>query len=396
MPPQRRPALVTLREVAARSGVSIATASRALAGDTAISEPTRLRVAEAAQHLSYRPNAGARSLRTRSSMLIGVLVPTSGDGYYGEVVAAIEHRSRQLGYQVLLAMSHFETEREHEALETFLSQRVDAVISVSPIGPEDAMGISSAAMLTSVIINWDVAVRQRLVDRVASGADRGLATSVAQLAPVGPNHVRFDDTAGAATATRHLVQSGHRQFVFVCGAVTRSSVLRLLGFRQTLSAAGLWPQPVIQPAEATLAARQQAVADFLRTARPPLAVVAYDDLTAIAAIRAAHEAGWSVPSDVSVVGIDDIELAQYTWPSLTTVAQPKAEIGALAVEAVLGARRRAGQLLEGTLIKRESTAEATSTATSTKSTSTKSAGTKTGASTKAGARSTTGARTRVR
>lgn len=356
MAPKRGVTLVTLREVAALAEVSIATASRGLANDPAISEPTRLRVADAALHLNYRPNAGARSLRTRASMLIGVLVPTSGDSYYGEVVEAIEFRSRQLGYQVLLAMSHLETTREHEAYETFLSQRVDAIISVSPIGAEDGMGIPAAAAIPSVIINWDVAVKQKLVDRVATGGERGLTASVAQLAPVGPNHVRFDDTAGAALGTRHLVELGHRQFAFVGGPAVRSSVLRMFGFRRTLGVAGLWPQTVLHPAAATLAARQYAVGDFLRQVKPPLAIIAYDDLAAIAALRAAHEAGWSVPSDLSVAGIDDIELSQYTWPSLTTVAQPKAELGTLAVDAVLGQDRRAGQLLEGTLIVRESTA----------------------------------------
>src|SRR5262245_3903166 len=106
---------VTLRDVAASAGVSVSTASRSLSGDAAISAATRERVVATAQTLRYRPHAGARSLRTRSSRLIGVLVPTSGDAYYGEVVSGIELRARELGYQVLLAMSHSDPAREREA-----------------------------------------------------------------------------------------------------------------------------------------------------------------------------------------------------------------------------------------------------------------------------------------
>jgi LacI family transcriptional regulator len=359
MPASRRSKTVTLRDVATRAGVSMATASRALAGDTAISEPTRLRVTAAADHLSYRPHAGARSLRKRSTQLLGVLVPTSGDSYYGEVVAGVELRARERGYQVLLAMSHWQTDREWEAFELFLYQRVDGVIAVSPTGDDATMSLPAQAGVRSVVINWDVEVSPRLVDRVADGPSRGLTASLRVLAPAQGIHIRFDDTAGALMATEHLIGLGHRRFVFLCGPPARSGVLRLRGFRQALESRQLWPQPVLQP-EPTLHGRQTAVAAFLALAKPPLAVVAYDDLTAIAALRAAHDAGWSVPGQLSVVGIDDIELAEYTTPPLTTVAQPKAQLGELAVEAVLGSgrARNADHLLEGKLLVRGTTGPA--------------------------------------
>jgi LacI family transcriptional regulator len=355
----RRSTVTTLRDVATRAGVSTATASRALAGDTAISEPTRQRVTEAARQLRYRPHAGARSLRTRSTRLIGVLVPTSGDSYYGEVVAGVELRARERGHQVLLAMSHWETAREREAFEVFLSQRVDGVIAVSPIGDAATMALPAQAGVPSVVINWDVEVPARLVTRVAEGPTRGLPASLRRLAPVRGAHIRFDDTAGALMATEHLLALGHRRFVFVCGAPVRSSVLRLVGFRTALERAERWPQPVLQP-EATLHGRQATMAGLLAGTKPPLAVVAYDDLTAIAVLRAAHEAGWSVPEQLSVVGVDDIELAEYTTPPLTTVAQPKMELGELAVEAVLSPARAnpADQLLGGKLLVRGTTGRA--------------------------------------
>lgn len=353
--PARRRKPVTVREVAQRAGVSPATVSRSLAGDPAISEATRERVVAAARQLNYRPHAGARSLRTRSSQLIGVLVPSSGDGFYGAVVSGVEQRARERGYHVLLAMSHADPEREREAFEVFLSQRVDAVVAVSPIGDAETMAVPGSAGLPSAIINWDPAVAERTVRRVATGATRGLDSVVPPMLPIRGEHIGFDDRGGGQLATQHLLDLGHRRLVFVGGAPTRSSLLRLLAFRGAVTAAGLWPQPVLLP-EPTMTARQAAVADLLRTLTPPVGVVAYDDLTAISVLRAADEVGWSVPDDLSVVGTDDIEMAQYTRPALTTVAQPSAEYGELAVDAVLALRPLGDQLVAGRLVERASTA----------------------------------------
>jgi LacI family transcriptional regulator, galactose operon repressor len=352
-----RRSAVTLRDVAARAAVSTATASRALAGDTAISEPTRERVAEAARALDYRPHAAARSLRRRSTQLLGVLVTTSGDAYAGEVVQGIELRARERGHQVLLAMSHVDSTREREAFEVFLYQRVDGIIAVSPIGDGDTMSLPTQLGVPLVIINWDMAVPRKLIVRIAEGPTRGLTASLRRLAPDSGTHVRFDDTMGAEMATEHLRSLGHRRFAFVCGPPARSSALRLLGFRRVLERDGLWPQPVLQP-DSTLHDREAVISALLERSRPPIGIVAYDDLTAIAALHAAHRVGWTVPEQLSVVGLDDIELAEYTAPALTTVAQPMVELGELSVDAVLGAARRrtSDTLLEGKLIVRGTTA----------------------------------------
>jgi DNA-binding LacI/PurR family transcriptional regulator len=355
----RRRAAVTLRDVAALAEVSTATASRALSGDSAISDPTRDRVAEAARALDYRPHAAARSLRRRSTQLLGVLVTTSGDAYAGEVVHGIELRARERGHQVLLAMSHVESAREREAFEVFLYQRVDGIIAVSPIGDDETMGLPTQLGVPLVIINWDVAVPRKLVERIAAGPTRGLSTILRRLAPDAGTHVRFDDTTGAEMATEHLRSLGHRRFAFVCGPPSRSSALRLVGFRRVLERDGLWPQPVLQP-DPTLHDREATISELLARSRPPIGIVAYDDLTAIAALHAAHRVGWTVPDQLSVVGLDDIELAEYTAPALTTVAQPMVDLGQLSVDAALGPLRRrvSDTLLEGKLIVRGTTAPA--------------------------------------
>jgi LacI family transcriptional regulator len=136
----------------------------------------------------------------------------------------------------------------------------------------------------------------------------------------------------------------------------------MLGFRQALEAAGRWPQVVLRAESPVLASRESAVAAYLHDVVPPVAMVAYDDLSAVAALRAAHQAGWSVPEDLSVVGIDDIQFAAYTNPGLTTVAQPKHELGALAVDALLTKTADSPQvrILDGHLVIRESTTRAAS------------------------------------
>lgn len=341
---------VTMKDVAAELGVSTATVSRALKGDPAISIATRDAVAEVAQRVQYRPSAAARRLRTKSTSLIGVVVQSVGDGYIGDVVLGIQGRARDLGYQPLFFAAEGRAELESQALDVFLSEQVTELIAVSPAG--DVLAQAVAEGMHVAVINGDEAVAATLIDSVASGDD---APSLRRAPMI--KHIVFDDVGAGRLATSHLVELGHRSFAHLRGPNVRSSLLRLLGYRQALTEAGLWPQPVLAAAP-LMAGREAAVAEFLREATAPVAMVAYDDLSAIAALRAAHRAGWRVPADLSVVGIDDIQFAAYTNPGLTTVAQPKHRLGVLAVDAVLAMRGEDVTVLDGELVIRESTAAA--------------------------------------
>lgn len=341
---------VTMKDVAAEVGVSTATVSRALKGDSAISPATRRAVAEVAQRVQYRPSAAARRLRTNSTSLIGVVVQSVGDGYVGDVVLGIQSRARELGYQPLFFAAEGRAELEAQALEVFLSEQVTELIAVSPAGlPTRAV----AEGMHVAVINGDEAVAAELIASVASGAD---PPSLRREAEPMIKHIAFDDVGAGRLATSHLIELGHRGFAHLSGPNVRSSLLRLLGYRQALTEAGLWPQPVLVAAP-LMAGREAAVAEFLREATPPVALVAYDDLSAVAAMRAAHRAGWRVPADLSVVGIDDIQFAAYTNPGLTTVAQPKHRLGELAVDAALDRDDEMPKVtvLDGELVIREST-----------------------------------------
>jgi LacI family transcriptional regulator len=348
-----------MKDVAAALGVSTATVSRALQDDPGISAATRRAVHDMSARVQYRPSAAARRLRTNSSSLLGVVVQSVGDGYVGDVVLGIQERARGLGYQPLFFASEGREDLEAQALDVFLSEQVTEFIAVSPTGRPRLLRRAVEEGLHVAVINGDAEVPAPYFDDAGHGRAARRITQFTSRAGQGPlSHVAFDDMAAGVLATRHLIGLGHRQFAHLRGQNVTSSLLRLVGYRNALAEAGLWPQAVLAADSPGMASREAAVAAFLRSAKPPAALVAYDDMHAVAALRAAHQAGWRVPEDLSVVGIDDIQFAAYTNPALTTVAQPKQELGALAVDALLAAAPGAPQvrILDGSLIVRESTA----------------------------------------
>lgn len=350
---------VTIKDVAAALGVSTATVSRALKGDPAISAARTAAVVEATRRLNYRPSSAARALRTKSSTLIGVVLQSVGDSYVGEVVFGIQDRARAFGFQPLFFMSEGREDLEAEALEVFRSEQVKEFIAVSPKGSPQLLRRAVEDGLHVSVINWDVEAPDRLFESLQHGTpEKRIAHFGSSAGENTMYHIQFDDVGAGMLATRHLLEMGHRRFVHLRGPNVRSSLLRLLGFRNALEAVSLWPQPVLTAQPSDPHGRELAVAAFLREARPPLAVVAYDDLAAFETLRAADRAGWRVPSDLSVVGIDDIQFSAYTKPTLTSVAQPKRELGALAVETLLSGDPDATRILSlsGSLIVRESTA----------------------------------------
>jgi LacI family transcriptional regulator len=329
-----------------------------LTGDTAISAARRADVLSTARRLQYRPSAAARRLRTKSSSLLGVVVQSVGDGYVGEVVLGIQSRARDLGFQPLFFVSEGQARLEAEALEVFLSEQIRELISVSPTGRPDLLRQAVDNGLHVSVINSDLEVPARFFDDLEHGGATSGPLVGSNVVDKSIYHVNFDDHGAGILATTHLLELGHRNLAHLRGPNVRSSLLRLLGFRRALETAGLWPQTVLTAESPVLQSRELAIAAYLRHQRPPLGIVAYDDLSAVATLRAAHDAGWKVPEQLSVVGIDDIQFSAYTNPALTSVAQPKHELGALAVDALLNnaAGAPSTQVLDGHLVIRESTA----------------------------------------
>jgi DNA-binding LacI/PurR family transcriptional regulator len=351
---------VTIKEIAAASGVSIATVTRALQGHPRVRPETRARVQEAAEALGYRPNDAARTLATGASNAIGLLLPSIGDRYWGEVVAGIESGADRAGFSVLLATSHGDTARSRRMLDVLLAKRVDGflvasrreveealeqaplpvpVVRIGPDGELDAADLATACELPpSELASW---LERRGLDTPPEGV------------------TAFDDVDAATIAVEHLAGLGHQRIAFVGASTRRSAALRVVGFRESAQRVGAESADVVASPD-SLEESDRVSRELLAGRSRPTAVVAYDDMVAIGVIRAAHALGLRVPEQVSVVGIDDIDVAAFIEPPLTTVRQPKHELGRRAADALLtvlhGGAMPVGQAVRGELMLRGSTA----------------------------------------
>lgn len=288
---------VRLKDVAARAGVSVKTASNVVNDYDHIRPETRARVQQAIRELGYRPNLSARKLKYGKSGFLALAVPQLDSPYFAELAAKISARATELGYIMLLDVTGARPEAERLVLSGMSSHIIDGVI-FSPLA------LSSA----------EIAARSDHVPMVLLGER---ATS-AQL-----DHVAVDSVAAARAVTEHLLAGGRRRVAAIGreSAVGTASV-RLEGYRQALEAAGLGVQRnlVRGVGEYARAAGRQAMHDLLRLSRPPDAVFCFNDLMAIGALRACREAGVRVPDDVAVAGFDNIAEGAYSAPTLTTVA----------------------------------------------------------------------------
>jgi DNA-binding LacI/PurR family transcriptional regulator len=336
----------TIRDVARLSEVSTATVTRVLQGQPSVRGETRARVEEAVRILGYRPDGIARALVTRMSNSVGMLLPSSGDSFWGEVAAGIEERALEQGFSVLLGTAHGEAERESAMMELFLSKRVEGIIAGGSVGdPTSWLPQSLSAPI--VLVNWHGSFDEGDLRDACEARPYEVLQRVTRTMAVGPHscHIVFDDIGGARLLVQDLIREGHRAFAFVGGGPIRPTLLRIIGFRLALEDAALEPLAIVPNAE-TLEAGRAAALDLLSRPHPPTAIIAYSDLVAIGVLRGTHALGIPVPAVVSVAGFDDIDLAAFVEPPLTTVGQPKRDMGQLAVEMILQAL--GGERLSGT------------------------------------------------
>ena len=330
---------VTLADVAARSGVSTATVSRVLAGIGRAQPPTRARVLAAARELNYHPSGVARALKRRETRTLGLLVTDITNPFYPQIVQAVEAAAHARGYGIVLANGGDDAPRELEHLDLLVERRVDGIVVASSL-----LTRRHAERLRST------AVPVVLVNDTVSGS---------RLPTVTTAHRR-----GARLATEHLIRLGHRRIGHI-GAPDEqaASGQRRQGVRDALRSAGL-SEPLIAIGDGGVAGGARATEALIGS--DITGIVAYNDLTAIGALRALRRAGIGVPEDVSVVGFDDIDLAEWTDPPLTTIRQPIDELGRWAVDhltSLLAGGRPGGgtTVLEPRLVVRGSTAAAQGT-----------------------------------
>lgn len=299
----------TIHEVAARAGVSKSLVSLVMRDSPNVSDDRREAVLRAALELAYRPNAVARSLVEGRTRAIGVMVSDLHNPFFAEVMDGIDAQASQAGYRALINSGHRLPEREQEAIETFLELRADGLIVAGPALPPDA--IVEASRWVPVVV---VGRRMRTIE-VDSVAD--------------------DDEAGARMAVEHLAGLGHRHIVCISGGQGAGAAPRRQGYEEAMHRLGLAEHSRVVEGAFTEDGGYRAMRQILDEGIAVTGVCAPNDLGAIGAMEAIEEDGLRVPEDVSIVGYDNTRLAQLRHIALTTVHQPRFEIGAAAVRLVL-------------------------------------------------------------
>jgi LacI family transcriptional regulator len=302
----------SIRDVALRAGVSVTTVSHALNGTRFVSELAKAKVQEAAHALGYVPSEVARGLKHNTTRTLGMLVPNNSNPYFAEIIRGVERHCYGAGYSLLLCNSNDDAQRQTDHLRVLAERRVDGIVLVAS-GDDDQI----------VACCKDLRLPLVLVDREIESIDADL--------------IEVDHAAGGELATAHLLSLGHARIACIGGPVDlRPSRQREAGWRCALAAAGVEPRAdELERGDFGPQGGAAAMHRLLKSARPPTAVFVCNDMMAIGALHAAHEAGVDVPGALSLVGFDDIELAAYTTPPLTTVAQPKEAIGTGAASLLL-------------------------------------------------------------
>jgi LacI family transcriptional regulator len=304
---------VTIKEVAREAGVSVATVSRVFNGKGPVQEETRQRILEVAGRLRYVPHAGARSLTTNRTGALGVLLPDLYGEFFSEVIRGIDLTARRSGYHVLVSSSHSDRS-EVEAVLRALWGRVDGLIVMSPEADAQALQANLSASLPVVLLNCQV-----------EGDSFG--------------SINIDNYGGALGMARHLIALGHRRIAFLGGAPGNLDAReRRRGYRDAIRTyGGNHVEELEIVGDFSEESGYRAGGEILRLDPRPTAVFAANDSMALGLLSAFQEAGLRVPGDMAVAGFDDIPIARFLTPPLTTVRVGVAELGARAMERLLAA-----------------------------------------------------------
>jgi LacI family transcriptional regulator len=330
--------MATMKQVAEKAGVSTTTVSHVINDSRVVSKEVQERVRAAIHELRYIPSAVARSLKNDKTNTLGMLVPNSSNPYFAELIQGIEDAAFSLGYSIILCNSYDDPKKQVAYIRVLMEKRIDGLILVSSGSDRELIRLLSNEGLPKV-----------LVDRELSG--------------VSADFVESDHEQAGYLATKYLIDLGHREIACVSGSEDLlSSSARVAGYRKALREARIKPRPDhLLYADFTSKGGFEAFSQLLALRTRPTAIFAGNDLMAIGGICAANERGVRVPDELSVVGYDDIALASYCNPPLTTIRQPKREIGALTAHTLV-ARIAEGEaplrreLLQPSLVVRKSTA----------------------------------------
>ena len=328
---------VSIKDIARIANVSHPTVSRALRNSPLVNRETAERIQRIARESSYRVSAVARSLVTRKTRTFGIVVATVADPFVAEVVSGVEDMANQHGYSIFLANFTGSPEREAQVVDSFEERRVEGIIVVASRVGSSYRALVAKTKIPIVLIN-----NYRVGEFAYS--------------------VSIDNLSASRVATIHLIGLGHQRIAYLGDkGGFHSDTERFGGYRQALESVDKPFQPeLVVHGDGTPQGGEVAMHKLLSLPQRPTAVFCYDDMSALGALRAARTNELRVPEDISVIGFDDLLIASYTEPPLTTIRQPKEHMGRLATEMVLkllsGVDCECNVRVQGELIIRRSTA----------------------------------------
>ncbi len=300
-----------MSDVAKLANVSPATVSRVLSNPDLVSKETREKVMEVINKVNYKPHIVARQFRTKETKIILVVVPDITSAFFSRVLRGIEHVAVQNGYQVILGDTENDTEREQEYINLLLQKQADGMVLLT--------ARQDKTKLEEISEHFPMVLACEYMD--------GLNVPT----------VSIDNISSARKATEHLIQQGHTKIAHITGPINVIlSRDRLRGFQQAMMSHDLEiDSAYIQEGDFTFESGYHQMLKLLALETPPSAVFAFNDEMAMGAIKAVKDSHMLIPEDVAIVGFDNIKMASVIEPNLTTIDQPKYEIGKKAMELLL-------------------------------------------------------------
>ncbi|MFA3763060.1 ribose operon transcriptional repressor RbsR [Yersinia sp. 2544 StPb PI] len=305
--------MATMKDVARLAGVSTSTVSHVINKNRFVSDPIRDKVLAAIKQLNYAPSALARSLKLNQTRTIGMLVTASSNPFYAEVVRGVERSCYERGYSLILCNTEGDIDRMSRSIETLMQKRVDGLLLMCTENHRPSQDILRCyPSLPIIMMDW---------------------------APFeGVNDVIQDNSLlGGEMATSYLIARGYTRIACIAGPQDKTPAKeRLEGYRQAMDRAGLpIPSGYEVAGDFEFCGGLVAMKQLLALPEPPEAVFTSNDAMAVGVYQALHQAGLSIPQDMAVIGYDDIEIAQYMTPPLTTIHQPKDSLGELAIDTLI-------------------------------------------------------------
>lgn len=329
--------MATIKDVAEHAKVSVTTVSYVLNKNRRVSPDLEKRVWEAVKAIKYQPNALARSLRSKQTRTLGMLVPDNSNPFLAEITRYIENECFALGYNIILCNTEERLEKEQRYIDVLLEKQIDGIILVSAGGEGENLKPIFTQGLPLVVVDCE-------------------------LHNIECDMVVTDQWKIGQQATRHLIERGHKRIACITAPRhTTPSTERTKGYRETLEAAGIPYEPaLVRSSDFQAASGYSVMQQLLDLDARPTGVFVYNDSMAIGALCAIHEAGLRIPEDIAVVGVDDIAMAAYITPRLTTVAQPLQGMSKLAAKLLVGRisggeKKTQRYVLETTLVVRKTT-----------------------------------------